>query len=135
MIETLLSAADGIVKAMSRNFQPSNGLIDDWFLPAAAVAILLMWMALSFGDQCRQRFESRRQKLPKSLLQELCQAHCLTRAERALLSRVAQDQGLDQPAVVFVDPSVLGGVVVSAGPDAETFETLFNKLFGRIATG
>ena len=50
--------------------------------------------------------------------------------EQALLLKVADTKQLTQPALLFVDPAVLGSLDEPHGADARSYETLVKKLFG-----
>ncbi len=68
------------------------------------------------------------------LFLELCHPHQLSRSERSLLLRAVEARGLAQPAILFVDPNILGEIKQSPSPDSQAYAALADKLFGAEST-
>jgi hypothetical protein len=66
------------------------------------------------------------------ILAELCRVHELGRAEQALISAVARNERLAQPASVFIDPGPFDRAAEGADPDAPRYGALREKLFGAV---
>ncbi|MGE3314670.1 MAG: hypothetical protein AB7O26_06090 [Planctomycetaceae bacterium] len=82
----------------------------------------------------RRRTQSVREaETGESLFRELCNEHRLTRPERDLLMRClgSGDDRLEQPALVFADPTILRRYAERAGADSKESRSLANKLYGR----
>jgi hypothetical protein len=69
---------------------------------------------------------------PGDLLAELCRVHELSRAEQALISAVARNNHVSQPASVFIDPELFDRAAGGNDPDAPSCRALRQKLFGSI---
>ncbi len=99
------------------------------FVLFAFVAIAVLWISIYCWDKCRkQGFAVPNTK--NSLFQELCQAHALTRGERALLNTIVHTKRLEEPSVLFIDPSILGNLAGSNSSEARTCSDIHEKLFG-----
>jgi hypothetical protein len=68
----------------------------------------------------------------RTLLQELCDAHQLSRPDRALLAKCVQTYELPQPASLFVDPWPLDQAAALNDPDSAQYTALRQRLFGPI---
>ncbi len=64
------------------------------------------------------------------LFGELCELHRLTKGERELLSQVADDAAVPQPAYLFLDRSVLSGYADRNRAQTDSCSRLVRKLFG-----
>ena len=102
----------------------------NWYLVLAVVGIAVFGAGLYFWDKHRKSSGSGSDH-PKSLFLELCSAHGLSRGERALLRDAAEQQGIAQPGLAFVDPRILEATASAAGEDAAAFGELRQRLFGR----
>lgn len=67
---------------------------------ALAIIVCLWVMKMYFSAQRQRNTNS-----PRQLFLDLCKAHELSRHERSLLRRLAQQHQLDQPSLLFVEPS------------------------------
>lgn len=124
-----LIVVGSIGRAASDYMSRSSSLKDSWFWIAVFGCIGAIWLALIYWDNYRRRL-LRNSNNPKSLFFELCQAHRLDRKQRSLLMKAVQYRGLKQPALLFVDPELLGGLVGSGGAHAKQFAELRQRLFG-----
>lgn len=61
--------------------------------------IVCLWMITGYFTSRQERVNNS----PWALFHELCSVHKLTRRERQLLKRIAQQHDLAQPAIVFVE--------------------------------
>ena len=114
----------------------SLGLIFDWdgrtllsHLIAIAVAGILLWMAANRLEWFRI-FQRQYSQSQEALFAELCQTHELSRADRTLLSTIAQAGGGNQLCCVFVDPSVIQQFAQNNPADASNCQDLCQRLFG-----
>jgi len=91
----------------------------DWSFGWAGVAaiaefalaiIVCLWALKTYISVQRERNSNS----PWHLFLDLCKAHKLSRRERNLLQRLAQQYRLDQPAMLFIEPSWF--TVEKAGP-------------------
>lgn len=98
-------------------------------LIAIAVAGFLLWLAVNRLEWYRlaQRQYSQSQE---SLFVELCHAHRLSRADRTLLSSIAQTKGPNKFCRVFVDERVIQEFAQNNPGDAESSLDLCRRLFG-----
>lgn len=89
-------------------------------IAAVSLAIIVCFWAIStyFSAQRQRNSNS-----PWQLFIDLCKAHKLSRRERHMLHRLAGQHRLDQPAMLFVEPSWYGAE--KAGP---TWDGRHNEL-------
>ena len=82
----------------------------DWSFGWAGVAsiaevtlaiIVCLWAMTTYFSAQRERINHS----PWRLFSDLCSAHKLSRRERQVLKRLASQHRLDQPAILFVEPS------------------------------
>ena len=125
----LLAAADWSKISQSAS-KRSISFSDHWFLIGTVVAVGALGIGLYLWDKHRKRILTD-EKNPKSLFFDLCRSHQLSRAERALLTQAAELKQLEQPALMFVDPQLLGSLAGARNPEAEGFRELLGKLFGK----
>lgn len=109
--------------------QRSGTLTQNWFLFLAIAGILLLWAGLWYWDKYRNQFVGLA-KRPTSLFLELCQAHRLNRAQRALLYKIAEARQLSPPSRIFLDAAALRGAAQAGGPESTSCGALLAKLFG-----
>ena len=96
---------------------------------AIAVAGFLLWLAVNRLEWFRysQKLYSQSQE---ALFAELCHTHSLSRADRALLSLIAQTKGPNQVCLVFVDSRVIQQYAQNNPSETETCLNLCRRLFG-----
>jgi hypothetical protein len=71
-------------------------------IAAAALAIVIcLWILSSYLAAERERNKNS----PWRLFADLCKAHKLSRRERSIVHRLAQQLQLEQPAILFVEPT------------------------------
>lgn len=101
-------------------------------LIAIAVAGLLLWLVVNRLDWLRS---SRRQysQSQEALFAELCQAHRLSRSDRALLWLIGAAKGTNRVCCVFVDPRVIQQFAQNNPADAGDCLELCRRLFGNHA--
>jgi hypothetical protein len=116
-------------RSAKRYSSQSSSLSNNWFLIAAILTIGALWFGLYYWDRYRKNLASKGDS-PKSLFLELCRAHKLSRSERTVLLQIAEKSKLQNPAMIFVDPSVLRILSRSNGSNSELFSDLAGKLFG-----
>ncbi|MEM9186505.1 MAG: hypothetical protein AAGB00_08435 [Planctomycetota bacterium] len=119
-------------KHLGKNFSGSNARLDTGEL-AAVVGLfvglgLLVWLLHWVNSNWR---EWSTRPNPKRLFQELCRCHGLSRRHRAVLLRLAEAEGLQQPAEVFLLPDLfdLEDLPPELAQDASAMEHLGVLLF------
>lgn len=80
------------------HFEPL--LLAGWIALLVAVAIVLGLVIRALA----RRYETEAFNSPRALFRVLCRAHRLTRSERKLLGKLADEQQLEQPARLFLEP-------------------------------
>ena len=126
---SLLAGLEIVQQSVSRHQQRSGALGSNWYLVAAVVCIGLFWFGLYLWDRHRKKHIAPVEDLD-SLFGKLCQAHQLRRAQRFLLMEVAQNNQLNEPALLFVDPSLLHRAAKTNGAQQQELALLYAKLFG-----
>jgi len=114
---------------VSRSARESSSMGNAGFVIAVLVGIVTLGGGLYYWSQHR-KVSPQGSSNPQTLFQELCHLHQLSRSERALLLRVFESLRLAQPAILFVDPSILESIKKSPSPESQTYAALANKLFG-----
>lgn len=72
-------------------------------LAVASVALWTIWQYVARKERARRAYS------PQHLFRQLCQAHGLDRAERKVLGRLVEQQGLEHPGRVFLEPERFDG--------------------------
>lgn len=124
----VLFARTSVFKSMSRTFNGQGASSDNTFLYISFAMIAAFWGVLYYWDKWRKQ-RSKRTGSAKSLFMELCDAHRLARTERALLMKAAKSLGAGEPAVLFVDPRIVGKFAAASGGEAKQYAALSSKLF------
>ena len=127
----LLAAAD--FGEVSRHARGSSSMGNTGFIIGVLVGIVALGGGLYYWTQ-RRKISLQRSSNPHSLFLELCQLHQLSRSERSLLLRAFEVRHPAQPAIMFVDPNLLGACKQSSSPDAQAYAALADKLFGTDST-
>src|SRR5688500_599844 len=104
-IPMLLAAPGGYFSKLGNTFH-QEGAIVGWeaagiIIGAAATIIALAWVMMRF-------LRARQKKIshcPWRLFKDLCAAHRLNYRERQLLTQLAHQHRLQQPAMLFVEPA------------------------------
>ena len=104
-MSVLLAAPGGYFSKLGNTFH-QEGAIVGWeaagiVIGAAVTIIGLAWLAMRF-------LRSRQKKIshcPWRLFKDLCAAHELNYRDRQLLTQLARQHRLQQPAVLFVEPA------------------------------
>ena len=101
------------------------------FLLAAVGGVVLAIVGIYFWNTRRQRVIGEQpDATPEDLLAELFRVHELSRAEQSLVTLLAKNERLAQPALVFVEPGPLDRAIEAADPEAPRYQVLRQKLFG-----
>jgi hypothetical protein len=115
-----------------RKFTQGSQSKSDYMFLFVVIGILMAGaVALFIWD--RRRVQSvRAAETGESLFRELCNEHRLTRPESELLLRClgSGSDRLEQPALIFVDPTILRHYTEKGGSDAAGCRSLARKLFG-----
>jgi hypothetical protein len=122
----LLAAVESVGRPFGRGAGASLG--EYWYLVVAIADIALLWAGLRWWERNRRRANPA-EPTPRSLFLDLCAAHRLSEAERALLERAAARRRLEHPAVLFVVPSLLRDAAAVDAANATAFARLEAKLF------
>jgi hypothetical protein len=130
MSTTLLLLADSLGDGF-REFSKGSKSASDYWIVFSAVGLLVSGAAALFFWDRKREITVRDESTPESLFRELCNEHRLSPTERELLLKVVGSgpNRLEQPALVFVDPSILAGWL--ARGEITGLEGLVRKLFGR----
>lgn len=121
----LLANTSEISQAVARHLRNSGSLRANWEIIAALIGIAIFWCMLYYAEAWIGRLR-RLKRAPRSLFNELCAAHQLTRQERSLLAGIARSLNIRPEAVIFVDHRILRRVV----DVDEAHRQLAGKLFG-----
>ena len=124
----LLAQADPL-RAARQQLGQTSWLAANWVPLAAVAVVILFWVGLYVWWPRRWAAGAGTDD-PRSLFLELCRAHRLDRDRCALLWKVAQHQHAEQPAQVFVDPSLLSRYAEEHAGDADGAAALAKRLFG-----
>lgn len=131
-IAALLGQQSSLLEGLAREFRGDNSSATSvdyvtWTFVATAVLVGLWWLAKR-QDPARPRIVNS----PKRLFRELCDAHDLPRSERRRLAALAERRGMDNPALLFVEPSSFDVAADFDEGDAETdrLRMLRDWLFG-----
>lgn len=118
-----------ISRAVSRYYQRSSTLAENWILLCVFLAIVAFWIVLVYWDRlCLRLLPNHRR--PDSLFQELCAAHRLNRGQRMLLIKAAHSGQIGCAAVLFVEPAILERLAGGEARDADSYRELLVRLFG-----
>jgi hypothetical protein len=129
MFEFLIARTDAF-NSISRSARRSTSANNSTFFYLLIGAIAVVWGGLYLWDQWRKS-QVGQVGSPKSLFVELCAAHKLTRPEQSLLLKATKALDLEEPAMVFADPRMIGRLATAPGGEAEYYGNLSTKLFGR----
>ena len=121
VLDLALAAPALLAKAPSKSSQ--------WVWLAVGALIAAAWYGLSRWNRSR-RPQGSDTTSAEGLFAELAAAHNLSRTERNLLADAAASRGLKDPAVVFVDPGVLGSLTGPGAARSAEHSALARKLFG-----
>ena len=114
---------------ISRSARDSGSMGNTGFIIAVLFGIVALGGGLYYWTQ-RRKISLQKSSNPRSLFLELCHLHQLSRSERSLLLRAFDARQPSQPAIMFVDPSILSAVKQSPSPDSQAYAALADKLFG-----
>jgi hypothetical protein len=113
------------------SYHSRGGASQYLFLLAAVGGVVLAIVGIYFWNTTRKNRVAREiEATPEDLLAELCKTHELSRAEQSLVTAVARNERLSQPAAVFVDPGPLDRAAEVGDADASRYQALRQKLFG-----
>jgi hypothetical protein len=121
------------LSSVSRSAQDSRSVVA-WsgVLLAVLAIVAASWFVVFLWDRYRREL-LRAANDPRTLFQELCRAHRLSRRERRLLWQAAAYHRLEQPALVFAIPHFVSQLADSTQPHADTYAGLAVRLFGSLA--
>ena len=118
---------------MGENFRGEQARVDthDVLLALLCLAALVfaLWLLSAY---VARREKARRTYSPRGLFQRLCQAHGLDRASRKKLWQLAQQERLEHPAQLFLEPERFTKPSPLISRDAETYRALMRQLFGPV---
>jgi hypothetical protein len=119
-----------LARSMGENFRGENAQLDivDVTIGLAIVTGLAMAL-LVLSKYVARRERARRTFSPRDLFKQLCQAHQLERSECKALWRLAQQDQLEHPARLFLEPERFDRPGTAVDADRETYRRLRSKLF------
>jgi hypothetical protein len=93
----------------------------------ALAVIICLWIVTTYFSTHRQRESNS----PWRLFADLCSTHKLTGRQRRMLKRLAREHELDQPAMLFVEPTWYSAEKVGPGwrRQVEELDGLRQRLF------
>jgi hypothetical protein len=111
-------------RAASENFPWTGAIITSLVLLTLATLLIIAARRAALR-------ESRGYRHPRRLFAELCRAHQLDPARRKLLERLAAEQKLSQPSLLFLDPDRFQAdrLGPSLAAEREEIERLREQLF------
>ncbi len=119
----------GHTNEISRAFRSRGMLQENWLLISVAIVIGIVWGVLYFWEKFQLQRKSAADT-PHGLFYDLCKSHRLSRTDTSCLLKAASENNADQPAMVFIDPTILDTFQKNAGTDLKYYKTLAEKLFG-----
>jgi hypothetical protein len=130
-LPVLLAAPGGYFSKLGNTFH-QEGAIVGWeaagiIVGAAATIIGLAWLTMRLLKSRQKRISH----CPWRLFKDLCAAHELTYRERQLLTQLAHQHRLQQPAMLFVEPAWWDAERLGSGWQRSLAEVqaLHNRLF------
>ena len=121
----LLASFEGLQAARQR-LNGTGSSRETAVLFMAGLAIAAFWAGLYFWDRRRRPAEVVNHAM--GLFGELCRIHGLSKEERAILQKAAS--GVPNPAVVFVEPTILDRFGRTHTADAAECDLIRQRLFG-----
>jgi hypothetical protein len=135
MLTFLLAESSIVSQVVTRlaNYVPANATRVGLLAAGLALGVLVAWCCLR---RARRRDADLSGHNPNQLLGQLCQAHGLAAAQRRLLEWLAAERQLMQPAIVFLDPSLLEDAMAHADSPGvrQRLAELRATLFADVAT-
>ena len=125
----LFASTVEISNSVNRWFRRSSSMSENGIWILIFIAIVLLWMGLYFWDRWRKPRHGPGMDR-EGLFAQLCDLHNLSKSDRQLLRTVAKTQRIDQPALAFVNPSLLLKFAKSTPRDAAQVRHLADRLFG-----
>ena len=128
----ILLAQQSPLKNFAREFQGRETRLESGYLLTGLVILIGILLTVWLLSRILDRFEGRRPvDSSRMLFLSLCRAHRLRFSEWWLLFRVAQEQKLDDPARLFLEPQRLDPANLPAGlrPRSEQVDGLRRRLF------
>jgi hypothetical protein len=128
----ILAAAD-MARSLQNYQKRSFSFKENWLVLVVIGGVIVLGIGLYYWDKYRKEFiqKANSSGSPKSLFLDLCNMHELTRAERAFIQHAGEKKHLDDPALAFLDPQVLGELGRGHTGEAAAYAQLVIKLFGR----
>jgi hypothetical protein len=120
-----------LARSMGENFRGENAQLDITdvtiglsILAVLAVVVLLLSRFMAKRELARQSYS------PRDLFHQLCHAHSLDRAACKALLRLAQQEELEHPARLFLEPERFNRPGAATDAEGNVYRQLRNKLFG-----
>lgn len=118
----------GHTDEVSRAFRNRGMLQENWVLITATIVIGTIWITLYLWENYQLRLKANADT-PQGLFYDLCKTHRLSRTDIAYLLKAANAHYKEQPAMVFIDPSILTAYSNEVETDARYYEILSERLF------
>lgn len=126
-----LAADRGLFQSLGDKFRLENAQLGAGDLIVAVVVVAVgmatVWLMAAYmrRNERPKNFDN-----PRKLFQELCKLHRLERHEASLLRVVADGIPLENPSLLFVDPSLLDAAILDARWAEESADLArFRELF------
>jgi hypothetical protein len=116
-------------ETVKRWMQKSDSMEKSGFGIVILVAIVLVWIWLFLWDRSR-RLAKKVGIDREGLFTQLCDLHNLSKTDRQLLQTLAETQRIGQPALAFVNPSLLLSFAESDPGASAEVRNLADRLFG-----
>lgn len=130
MIHSVLIAVVDFTSAVRRHNSQSASSGHTKLLVAVVAAIAVFWIALYYWDR-RRKQRKHQVDSSDSLFVELCDSHRFGRSERAVLTQAARTNGVEEPALLFVDPALFQRTLKTVATDPGQSQAMAEQMFGK----
>ena len=131
----LLFAAGNPLEAVTRYLNRAGSYREVLLFALFAVFIGAIWITLFLMERLRKSLPTAAWMKPsRSLFETLCRTHHLDAQEVVLLNAAAGECHLASPSFLFVQPEHLEALSVEPHPNAASYRTLRERLFGPLSS-
>lgn len=114
---------------VSRYLSRSSSTTASATFVVVVIGVITLWIVLSFRSNTRARGGG---SAKKTLFEELASVHNLDRSQCRLLTRVVDAARVQPPALVFVDPDIIGRFACTPIPEADQLAKIADTIFGTL---
>ncbi len=127
----LLLADRQRMSALGENFRGESSQLstNEWLLALAGLGLVLLAL-WGLARHIAQRGRARRLYSPRGLFDQLCQAHGLDRASAKMLWRLSQQEQLEHPARLFLEPERFDRLSDAISESRDAYKQLQRRIFG-----